>query len=167
MADIATIHNRFQLFLALCVVIRLTGRPCSAVLLPLHIRPPLLTALSAPTACLRYRILNFVVLFAECVRLVAISTVRREKQLSGCSVTFFSGSGTTEPPVVVRMLLIPGAALVLHGIRRVLAMSNTDNGISSLACPPLRPPSRTNRELCVLGSWELESLNCVWHVRVF
>ncbi|KAF8465170.1 hypothetical protein DFH94DRAFT_361308 [Russula ochroleuca] len=136
MADIATIHN-------------------SAVLLPLHIRPPLLTALSAPTTRLRYRILNFVVLFAECVGLVAISTVRREEQLSGCSVTFFSGSGAAEPPVVVRMLLIPAAALVLHGIRLVLAIFNPDNGIASLACPPLRPPSRTNRELCILalGNW--------------
>ena len=42
--------------------------------------PPVLTALSAPMARLRYRILAFSALFAACVRLMAVSTVCREEQ---------------------------------------------------------------------------------------
>ena len=103
--------------------------------------PPLLTALSAPTARLRHRILAFTALFAGCVRLVAVSTVCREEQQPWCSVTFFSGSGAAEPPVLVRVMLIPAAALVPYGIRRVLAMSKSDNGIASLVLPYVLPPT--------------------------
>ncbi|KAI0298191.1 hypothetical protein BC826DRAFT_1103125 [Russula brevipes] len=69
--------------------------------------PPLLTALSAPTAHLRHRILAFAALFAACVRLMAVSTVCREEQHPWCRVTFFSGSGAAEPPALIRVLLIP------------------------------------------------------------
>ncbi|KAI0263618.1 hypothetical protein BC834DRAFT_938601 [Gloeopeniophorella convolvens] len=102
---------------------------------------PVLTGLSAPTARLRRRILSFTALFAVCVRLMAISTVCREEQHPWCSVTFFSGSGAAEPPHLVRVLLIPAALLVPYGIRRVLAISKSDNGIASLVLPYAVPPA--------------------------
>ena len=115
--------------------------------------PPLLTALSAPTAHLRYRILAFAALFAVCVRLMAISTVCREEQHPWCSVTFFSGSGAAEPPALVRILLIPTAALVPYGIRRVLAISKSDNGIASLLLPYVLPPALIAGSACWLLEW--------------
>ena len=117
--------------------------------------PPLLTALSAPTTRLRYRILTFSALFAACVRLMAISTVCREEQQPWCSVTFFSGSSAAETPIFVRVLLIPAAVLVPYGVRRVLAISKSDNGIASLLLPYVLPPA------LIAGStyWLLESLD--------
>ena len=109
--------------------------------LPFTLVSPLLTAFSAPTARLRSRILAFAALFAGCVRLVAISTVCREEQHPWCSVTFFSGSGAAEPPVLVRVLLIPAAVLVPYGIRRVLAISKSDKGIASFVLPYILPPA--------------------------
>ncbi|KAH9995319.1 hypothetical protein BJV77DRAFT_1059736 [Russula vinacea] len=99
--------------------------------------------MSAPTARLR------------CVRLVSISTVCREEQQPWCSVTFFSGSGAAEPPVLVRLLLIPAAALVPYGIRRVLAVSKSDNGIASLVLPYVLPPALITGS----GYWLLEWLD--------
>ena len=124
--------------------------------LPFTLVSPLLTAFSAPTARLRYRILTFVALFAGCVRLVAISTVCREEQHPWCSVTFFSGSGAAEPPVLVRVLLIPAAVLVPYGIRRVLAISKSDKGIASLVLPYILPPALITGSACWLLEW-LES----------
>lgn len=92
---------------------------------------PFLTALSVPTARLQYRILTFSALFAICVRLMAMSTVCREEQHPWCSITFFSGSGAAEVPTLVRALLIPAAVLVPYSIRRVLAISKSNNGIAS------------------------------------
>ncbi|KAH9048341.1 hypothetical protein EDB84DRAFT_1556964 [Lactarius hengduanensis] len=86
----------------------------------------------APTARLRFRILAFSALFAVCVRLMAISTVCREEQHPWCSVTFFSGAGATEPPVLVRTFLFLPAVLAPYGIGRVLATSKSDNGIANL-----------------------------------
>jgi GPI ethanolamine phosphate transferase 3 subunit O len=117
--------------------------------------PPLLTALSAPTTWLRYRILAFSALFAACVRLMAISTVCREEQQPWCSVTFFSGSGAAETPILVRVFLIPAAVLVPYGIRRVLAISKSDNGIASLLLPYVLPPALIAGSTC----WLLESLD--------
>jgi phosphatidylinositol glycan class O len=117
--------------------------------------PPVLTALSAPTARLRYRILAFSALFAACVRLMAVSTVCREEQHPWCSVTFFSGSGAAESPILVRVLLIPAAVLVPYGIRRVLAISKSDNGIASLILPYVVPPALIAGSAC----WLLESLD--------
>jgi len=117
--------------------------------------PPVLTALSAPTARLRYRILAFSSLFATCVRLMAVSTVCREEQHPWCSVTFFSGSGAAESPILVRVLLIPAAVLVPYGIRRVLAISKSDNGIASLLLPYVVPPALIAGSAC----WLLESLD--------
>jgi GPI ethanolamine phosphate transferase 3 subunit O len=133
--------------------------------LPFTLVPPLLTALSTPTTptttgqrrrrCLRYRILAFTALFAACVRLMAVSTVCREEQHPWCSVTFFSGSGAAEPPPLVRVLLLPTAALLPYGIRRVLAISKSDNGIAALLLPYLLPPA------LIAGStyWLLEWLD--------
>lgn len=117
--------------------------------------PPLLTALSAPTTRLRHRILAFSALFAACVRLMAISTVCREEQQPWCSVTFFSGSGAAETPIFVRVLLIPAAILVPYGVRRVLAISKSDNGIASLLLPYVLPPALIAGSTC----WLLESLD--------
>ncbi|KAI0283185.1 hypothetical protein BC826DRAFT_1110301 [Russula brevipes] len=86
--------------------------------------PPLLTALSAPTAHLRHRILS-----------------AARSSIHGCRVTFFSGSGAAEAPALVRKLLIPAAALVPYGIRRVLAISKSDNGIASFLLPYIVPPA--------------------------
>ena len=121
--------------------------------LPFTLVSPLLTAFSAPTARLRYRILAFAALFAGCVRLVAISTVCREEQHPWCSVTFFSGSGAAEPPVLVRVLLVPAAVLVPYGIRRVLAISKSDNGIASLVLPYILPPALITASACWLLEW--------------
>ena len=118
--------------------------------------PPLLTALSAPTARLRHRILAFSALFAGCVRLVAVSTVCREEQQPWCSVTFFSGSGAAEPPFLVRVMLIPAAALVPYGIRRVLAFSKSDHGIASLVLTYVVPPTLITGSAYWLLEW-LES----------
>ena len=109
--------------------------------LPFTLIPPLLTALSAPTARLRSRIIAFSMLFAVCVRLMATSTVCREEQHPWCSVTFFSGTGATEPPLLVRVLLFPVAVLVPYAIRRVLATSKSDNGIAALLLPYVVPPT--------------------------
>ena len=117
--------------------------------------PPVLTALSAPTARLRYRILAVSSLFATCVRLMAISTVCREEQHPWCSVTFFSGSGAAEAPILVGVLLLPAAVLVPYGIRRVLAISKSDNGIASLILPYVIPPALIAGSAC----WLLESLD--------
>ena len=121
--------------------------------------PPVLTAFSASTARLRHRILAFAALFAACVRLLAVSTVCREEQNPWCTVTFFSGSGAAEPPVLVRVLLIPAAVLVPYGIRRVLAISKSDNGIAKLLLPYAIPPA------LLAGStyWLLEWLDASEH----
>jgi len=123
-------------------------------LLPFTLVPPLLSALSAPTARLRSRILAFSTLFAVCVRLMAASTVCREEQHPWCSVTFFSGAGAAEPPLLARVLLFPAAALVPYAIRRVLATSKSDNGIAVLL-PYVVPPA------LIAGStyWFLEWLD--------
>jgi phosphatidylinositol glycan class O len=121
--------------------------------LPFTLVSPLLTAFSAPTARLRSRILTLAALFAGCVRLVAISTVCREEQHPWCSVTFFSGSGAAEPPVLVRVLLLPAAVLVPYGIRRVLAISKSDNGIASLVLPYILPPALITGSTCWLLEW--------------
>ncbi|KAI0299999.1 hypothetical protein B0F90DRAFT_1725887 [Multifurca ochricompacta] len=117
--------------------------------------PPILTALSAPTGHLRYRILAFAALFAVCVRLMAVSTICREEQHPWCSVTFFSGAGATEPPILVRLILIPVAVLVPYGIRRVLAVSKSDKGIASLLLPYVIPPALVAGS----GYWLLEWLD--------
>ena len=123
--------------------------------LPFTLVPPLLSALSAPTARLRFRILAFSTLFAVSVRLMATSTVCREEQHPWCSVTFFSGTGATEPPLLVRVLLFPAAVLVPYSIRRVLATSKSDNGIAAFLLPYVVPPA------LVMGSthWFLEWLD--------
>jgi phosphatidylinositol glycan class O len=121
--------------------------------LPFTLVSPLLTAFSAPTPRLRYRIFTFVALFAACARLVATSTVCREEQHPWCSVTFFSGSGAAEPPVLVRVLLIPAAVLVPFGIRRVLAISKSDQGIASLVLPYILPPALITGSTYWLLEW--------------
>jgi phosphatidylinositol glycan class O len=123
--------------------------------LPFTLVPPLLSALSAPTARLRFRIIAFSTLFALCVRLMATSTVCREEQHPWCSVTFFSGTGATEPPLLAQVLLFPAAVLVPYAIRRVLASSKSDNGIAALLLPYVVPPA------LITGSahWLLEWLD--------
>ena len=121
--------------------------------LPFTLVSPLLTAFSAPTARLRYRILAFAALFVGCVRLMAISTVCREEQHPWCSVTFFSGSGAAEPPVLARVLLIPAAVLVPYGIRRVLAISKSDKGIASFVLPYIIPPALITGSAYWLLEW--------------
>ena len=118
--------------------------------------PPLLAALSAPPTDrrLRRRILAFAALFAVCVRLMAVSTVCREEQHPWCSVTFFSGSGAAEPPPLVRVLLVPVAALLPRAvIRRVLATSKSDNGIAALVLPYLLPTALVAGSACWLLEW--------------
>jgi len=82
-------------------------------------------------------------------------TVCREEHHLWCSVTFFSGSGTSAVPTVVRVLLISVAVLVPYGIRRVLSISRSDNGITLLLLPYVFPPA------LIAGStyWLLESLD--------
>jgi len=84
---------------------------------------------------------------------MVISTICHVEQHPWRSVTFFSGLRTAESPTIVRVLLIPAAVLVPHGLRRVLAISRSDNGIASLFFVLL--PAH----IAGFAGWPLESLD--------
>ncbi|KAF9222154.1 hypothetical protein BS17DRAFT_709200 [Gyrodon lividus] len=97
--------------------------------------PSLLTGFTAPTPRLRYRILGFSVLFAVCVRLIAISTICREEQHLYCAVTFYVSPTSSSPPVLALLLAPPVAFAMPYVIRRVLGISKSDKGLAVLFLP--------------------------------
>ncbi|CAE6483800.1 unnamed protein product [Rhizoctonia solani] len=114
--------------------------------------PLTLSGINAPTAHLRKRILGFGTLAAVCVRLMASSTVCREEQQPYCRVTFYASAGASAAPLWALALALPAAWFLPTAIRRVLAISGSDNGIApSFATLVVRP--------ALLGStlwWTLE-----------
>ncbi|KAI6122875.1 hypothetical protein EDD16DRAFT_1778615 [Pisolithus croceorrhizus] len=92
--------------------------------------PSVLIGFTAPTPRLRNRILGFSMLFAVCVRLVMLSTVRREEQHPNCTVTFYVSSTSSAPPVIALVLAPVMAVSIPHIIRRILAISESHNGIA-------------------------------------
>ncbi|EUC64107.1 GPI ethanolamine phosphate transferase [Rhizoctonia solani AG-3 Rhs1AP] len=116
--------------------------------------PLTLSGINAPTAHLRKRILGFGALAAICVRLMASSTVCREEQQPYCHVTFYASAGASAAPIWALLLAFPAAWFLPTAVRRVLAISGSDNGIApSFATLVVRP--------ALLGSalwWTLERL---------
>ncbi|KAI0072712.1 hypothetical protein K474DRAFT_1686509 [Panus rudis PR-1116 ss-1] len=102
--------------------------------------PSLLTALSSPLPRLRNRILIFSLIFAVCVRLIAISTVCREEQQPYCHVTFYASSAITSPPGVVLFVIMP-VSLGLSAVAKTvfLGRSKSDNGIANILLPSVFP----------------------------
>ncbi|KAI5116507.1 hypothetical protein M0805_004670 [Coniferiporia weirii] len=90
--------------------------------------PALRTGLTSPDARLRRRILLFSGLYAFCVRFMAMSTVCREEQQPYCSVTFYSSSSSSAPPLAVLILSLPVSLVIPTVIRRFLAISASDKG---------------------------------------
>ncbi|KAI0795859.1 hypothetical protein C8Q75DRAFT_744129 [Abortiporus biennis] len=94
--------------------------------------PSVFVGFTAPTSRLRIRILGFSVLFAVCVRLMAISTICREEQQPYCHVTFFASSSITVPPTLVLALSLPASIGLPFIARRFLQFSKSDRGIALL-----------------------------------
>ena len=103
--------------------------------------PYALTGFSAPVPRLRYRILGFSLLFAVCVRLMAISTVCREEQQPYCHVTFYASSTIPSPPYLVLLLALPVAIGLPLAIRRFLHITRSDLGLARSYLPVIMCPS--------------------------
>ncbi|KAI6151574.1 hypothetical protein BKA82DRAFT_4100628 [Pisolithus tinctorius] len=97
--------------------------------------PSVLIGFTAPTSRLRNRILGFSTLFAICVRLMMLSTVCREEQYPYCVVTFYASSTSSAPPALALVLAPVMAVSIPRIIRRVLAISKSDNGIAGVFLP--------------------------------
>ncbi|KAJ1304718.1 hypothetical protein OPQ81_005856 [Rhizoctonia solani] len=114
--------------------------------------PLTLSGINSPTAHLRKRILGFGIMAAVCVRLMASSTVCREEQQPYCRVTFYASAGASAAPLWALILAFPAAWFLPTYIRRVLAISGSNNGIApSFTTLVVRP--------ALLGSalwWTLE-----------
>lgn len=111
-------------------------------LLVTSIVPYVLTGFAAPVPRLKYRILGFSILFAVCVRLMAISTVCREEQQPYCHVTFYASSSLPSPPLLVLLLGVPVAIGLPLAITRFLHITRSDLGVarpyfSVIMCPSL------------------------------
>ncbi|EJU04330.1 hypothetical protein DACRYDRAFT_76742 [Dacryopinax primogenitus] len=94
--------------------------------------PTLLSAPSAPTRTLQYRLLGFSLLLAGCIRLMSISTVCREEQHPNCHVTFYASSTTPVSPSVILLLSLPAAFLLPRAILFLLSQSKSDRGPAPL-----------------------------------
>ncbi|KAG6820864.1 hypothetical protein H0H93_010691 [Arthromyces matolae] len=110
-------------------------------LLVSSIAPSVFVGLSAPVTRLRLRIVGFSILFAVCVRLMAMSTVCREEQGSYCHVTFYSSSSLPSPPLVVLALAIPAALGIPYALRRYLRISRSDVGVARSFIPLILQPA--------------------------
>ena len=96
---------------------------------------------SAPVPRLRYRIIGFSLLFALCVRLMAISTVCREEQQPYCHVTFYASSSLPSPPFPVLLLAGPVAVGLPLAISRFLRITRSDLGVAQSYLPMIMLPS--------------------------
>ncbi|KAG2356694.1 hypothetical protein BDR07DRAFT_1339581 [Suillus spraguei] len=103
--------------------------------------PSVITGFTAPTSRLRYRILGFSVIFAICVRLMAMSTVCREEQHPYCTVTFYASESSSAPPLTALLLALPIAIAVPRVVRRILKISKSDSGLAATFIPLLFAPS--------------------------
>ncbi|KAG6817786.1 hypothetical protein H0H87_003194 [Tephrocybe sp. NHM501043] len=110
-------------------------------LLVSSIVPSLLTGFTAPISRLRYRIIGFSVLFAACVRAMAISTVCREEQQPYCHVTFYASSSLPSPPLLVLILGIPAAVGLPNVIARFLRITRSNVGVARSFIPLLLCPA--------------------------
>lgn len=97
--------------------------------------PAFLTGFTAPTPRLRYRIVGFTLLFAACVRLMAISTVCREEQLPYCNVTFYSSPTSSAPPILALLIAPLGAFSIPIVVRRILGISKSERGLAGIFFP--------------------------------
>jgi phosphatidylinositol glycan class O len=104
-------------------------------LLMTSIVPSVLVGFSAPSSRLRNRILGFSLLFAVCVRLMAMSTICREEQQPYCHVTFFAGSTIPSPPLTVLIAVLPTCLALPYAIRRFLRTSKSDRGVAAVILP--------------------------------
>ena len=96
---------------------------------------------TAPVPRLRYRILGFSLLFALCVRLMAISTICREEQHPYCHVTFYASSSLPSPPLLVLLLAMPVAIGLPLAINRFLFITRSDLGVARSYLPVILGPS--------------------------
>ncbi|KAF8913454.1 hypothetical protein CPB85DRAFT_1434088 [Mucidula mucida] len=118
--------------------------------------PFVLTGIKAPTTRLRYRILGFSLLYAVCVRLMAISTVCREEQQPYCHVTFYASSTLPTPPLLVLALAVPlGFALPYIIYTHFLKVSRSELGLAQTFIPVILRPAL----LAGSGFWILEWLD--------
>lgn len=114
--------------------------------------PAFLTGFTAPTPRLRYRILGFSVVFAVCVRLMAMSTVCREEQHPYCTVTFYVSPTSSAPPVLALLIAPPVAFSIPFVIRRILGISKSERGLAGIFFPWVL----TSPLLAGTGFWVLE-----------
>ncbi|KAG6865191.1 hypothetical protein C0991_004562 [Blastosporella zonata] len=103
--------------------------------------PSVLIGFTAPTKRLRYRIIGFSVLFAVCVRAMAISTVCREEQHPYCHVTFYASSSLPSPPLLILILGIPAALGLPYAMSRFMRISRSDVGVARSFLPLILCPS--------------------------
>jgi phosphatidylinositol glycan class O len=110
-------------------------------LLVTSILPYVRAGFSAPVSRLKYRILGFSLLFAICVRLMAISTVCREEQRPYCHVTFYASSSLPSPPLPVLLLAGPVAIGLPFAISRFLHITRSELGLAQSYLPVILRPS--------------------------
>lgn len=115
--------------------------------------PSILVGLTAPTSRLRTRILGFSLLFAVCVRLIALSTVCREEQQPYCDVTFFASSSITVPPTPILVLGLPSAIGLPWIVKRFLRISKSDRGLASVLLPLILPGILSFGSLVWIVEW--------------
>jgi GPI ethanolamine phosphate transferase 3 subunit O len=122
-------------------------------LLVSSITPSVLVGFTAPTARLQNRILGFSLVFAVCVRLMAISTICREEQQPYCHVTFFASSTLPSPPLLVLLLVIPTSIALPYVIKRFLGISKSDRGIATSFLPWVLSPALLAGTLYWMLEW--------------
>lgn len=109
--------------------------------------PYVLKGFSAPNKRLRYRILGFSLLFAVCVRLMAMSAVCREEQQPYCHATYFVSPSNPSPPAGVLYFSIPLAIALPYITKRFLRISRSDVGISKTFLPLFLIPTLVSASL--------------------
>uniref|UniRef100_A0A8H7Y5A2 GPI ethanolamine phosphate transferase 2 C-terminal domain-containing protein n=1 Tax=Psilocybe cubensis TaxID=181762 RepID=A0A8H7Y5A2_PSICU len=109
--------------------------------------PYALKGFSAPNKRLRYRILGFSLLFAVCVRLIAMSTICREEQQPYCHATYFISLSNPSPPTVILYFSIPLAIALPYVVKRFLHVSRSDGGISRIFLPFFLIPALVSASL--------------------
>ncbi|KAI5120988.1 hypothetical protein M0805_000449 [Coniferiporia weirii] len=95
-------------------------------LLITSIIPAVYTGLASHNERLRRRILLSSVLFALCVRLMALSTVCREEQQPHCNVTFYSSPTSSLPPTAAIILSLPTSLILPSIICRFAGVHSPD-----------------------------------------
>ncbi|KAF5348739.1 hypothetical protein D9758_006793 [Tetrapyrgos nigripes] len=103
--------------------------------------PFALTGFTAPTVRLRRRILGFSLLFAVCIRLMAISTICREEQQPYCHVTFYSSSSIPVAPSIILLIVLPATIAIPVFLRSFLSISRSHVGLASFFLPLILAPT--------------------------